>query len=144
MGIHHLDLVVTSLERSVAAVDGLPAEIVYAGSYARGIWRSPDGGATWGAERRLSPFVAASAVTGLIGCQIRTDSRGTVYVFWEQNPQPRTGTMMMTRSFDGGRSFEAPRAVAHFVQSGRLDPLTGLFTFDGVAGARTAATTVGG
>ena len=99
--------------------------------------RSTDGGATWGAEKRLSPFVAASAVTGLIGCQIRTDSRGTVYVFWEQNPQPRTGTMMMTRSFDGGRSFEPPRAVAHFVQSGRLDPLTGLFTFDGVAGART-------
>ncbi len=99
--------------------------------------RSTDGGATWGAERRLSPFVAASAVTGLIGCQIRTDSRGTVYVFWEQNPRPRAGSMMMTRSFDGGRSFERPRAVAHFVQSGRLDPLTGLFTFDGVAGART-------
>jgi hypothetical protein len=101
--------------------------------------RSTDGGATWGAEKRLSPFVAASAVTGLIGCQIRTDSRGTVYVFWEQNPQPRTGTMMMTRSFDGGRSFEPPRAVAHFVQAGRLDPLTGLFTFDGVAGARTGS-----
>jgi hypothetical protein len=99
--------------------------------------RSTDGGATWGAERRLSPFVAASAVTGLIGCQIRTDSRGTVYVFWEQNPRPRAGAMMMTRSFDGGRSFERPRAVAHFVQPGRLDPLTGLFTFDGVAGART-------
>jgi hypothetical protein len=101
--------------------------------------RSTDGGATWGAERRLSPFVAASAVTGLIGCQIRTDSRGTVYVFWEQNPRPRAGSMMMTRSFDGGRSFERPRAVAHFVQPGRLDPLTGLFTFDGVAGARTGS-----
>jgi hypothetical protein len=29
------------------ALDPVDPEVVYAGSYARGIWRSPDGGATW-------------------------------------------------------------------------------------------------
>jgi hypothetical protein len=35
-------------------------EIVYAGSYARGVWRSPDGGATW---TQIKPSLAANVIT---------------------------------------------------------------------------------
>ena len=49
--------------RGVRALELDPAnpEIVYAGSFARGIWRSPDGGATW-AQIKAS-LNAASALS---------------------------------------------------------------------------------
>ncbi len=104
--------------------------------------RSTDGGATWSRNLALSPFVTGTALTGVIGCQIHTDSRGVVYVFWEANDQPDHGTLEMVRSFDGGRSFTPPRSVARFVEIGKVDPAhvaTGdpRFTIDGLAGART-------
>jgi len=48
--------------RGVRALDLDPAnpEIVYAGSYARGIWRSPDGGATWA---QIKPSLNPAVIT---------------------------------------------------------------------------------
>ncbi len=99
--------------------------------------RSTNGGATWSAPKQLS---AAADITyvGRQGTMIRTDSKGTVYVFWEGlDPTTKTNVQFMTRSFDGGRSFARPRIVARVVDVGRVDPVSGDLTFDGVAGART-------
>jgi hypothetical protein len=41
------------------ALDPTNPEIVYAGSYARGIWRSPDGGATW---TQIKPSLNAAVI----------------------------------------------------------------------------------
>ena len=43
------------------ALDPLDPNVVYAGSYARGVWRSPDGGATWAQIK--TPLVNTAAVT---------------------------------------------------------------------------------
>ena len=42
------------------ALDPTNPEIVYAGSYARGVWRSPDGGATW---VQIKPSLNAAVIT---------------------------------------------------------------------------------
>ena len=66
---------------------------------------------------------------------MRTDSRGTVYVFWQGgDPRTRQNTIFLARSFDGGHRFERPRPIATFEECGQVDPVGG-FTFDGVAGA---------
>lgn len=101
--------------------------------------RSPDGGATWSAPRQLSPAANSGSVGGRQGVIIRTDSKGRVYVFWE-GVDPRTGrgsVQLMTRSTDGGRSFEKPNVIAPVVDVGVYDPASGDTTFDGVLGART-------
>lgn len=43
----------------------------------------------------------------------------------------------MTRFFDGGKTFETPRAVASVVDVGVFDPVQADVVFDGVTGART-------
>jgi hypothetical protein len=81
---------------------------------------------------------------GQSGCTIRTDSDGTVYVFYEQFQSPFTflpphGTHMLVKSFDGGLSWTRPLSLY-----GITDPC---FRFsndgagdrcveDGLAGAR--------
>jgi hypothetical protein len=67
---------------------------------------------------------------------MRTDSKGTVYLFW-QDAQKGKSIHVMARSFDGGAKFERSRTVANVVDVGAFDPVQGSFTFDGVAGART-------
>jgi hypothetical protein len=42
----------------------------------------------------------------------------------------------MTRSFDGGRSFDKPQVVTYFDETGLPDANSGSLTFDGIAGAR--------
>jgi hypothetical protein len=100
------------------------------------IARSTDGGDTWSNPLKLSR-AAATFFTGVQGCTIRTDSRGIVYVFWTDWLTARKGFQMVARSFDGGRTFTNAERVAPFVEVGKVDPVTGGFTFDGVAGART-------
>ena len=93
--------------------------------------RSTDGGNTWDGQQQLSPAVDNSQIGERQGCAIRTDSRGTVYVFWiGTEVQTGQNVLFMTRSFDGGAGFERPRVVAS------VEPV-GLPDFDGILGART-------
>jgi hypothetical protein len=97
--------------------------------------RSSDGGNTW-RQRQLTAATNNIVGFGRQDCGVRTDSRGTVYVFWQGgDPRTRQNTIFLTRSSDGGHTFERPRRIATFEECGQLDPVGG-FTFDGVAGAR--------
>jgi hypothetical protein len=100
------------------------------------ISHSTDGGDTWSNPIKLSRS-AATLLTGVQGCTIRTDSQGTVYVFWTDWKTARRGAQMMARSLNGGRTFTRAVPVARFVEVGRIDPVQKIFSFDGVAGART-------
>lgn len=103
--------------------------------------RSTDGGSSWSDPVKVFNAIP-TAFTGPSGCTLRTDSRGTLYVFWFQDNFPKASQQMFARSFDGGRTFSEPRAVASVIDVGKLDPVhvangDPRFTFDGIAGART-------
>jgi hypothetical protein len=108
---------------------GLPEPIV--------VNSSSDGGDTW-TTRQVSPSVNNGTIGGRQDCAVNTDSKGTVYVFWDGiDPQTKTLAIFMIRSFDGGKSFARPaQVVTHIVTTGLRDPQSGDLTFDGVAGAR--------
>lgn len=101
--------------------------------------RSTDGGDTW-VQMQISwasnTGVGAGRSGGRQGCVVRTDSKGTVYVFWTGSFQGQ-GVQWLSRSFNGGANFEQPRAITTVVEVGGFDPVQGRFTFDGIAGART-------
>ena len=102
---------------------------------------STDGGSSWSNPVKVFNAIPTT-FTGPSGCTLRTDSRGTVYVFWFQDNYPNTSQQMFARSFDGGVTFGEPRTVASVVDVGALDPVhvansDPRFTFDGIAGART-------
>ena len=109
-------------------IGGLPEPIV--------VNSSADGGDTW-ITRQLSPSVNNNTIGGRQDCAVNTDSKGTLYVFWDGiDPKTKTLAIFMIRSFDGGQSFERPaRVVTHIVTTGLRD-FTGDLTFDGQAGAR--------
>jgi hypothetical protein len=97
---------------------------------------SSDGGDTWG-QTQLSAATNNILGFGRQDCQVNTDSKGTVYVFWQGgDPRTRQNTIFMARSFDGGKHFERPpRAAATFDGCGLFEPIGGT-SFDGLAGAR--------
>jgi hypothetical protein len=89
---------------------------------------STDGGTTW-AERHVSK--ASARKGGRAYCLVRTDSEGTVYVFWNEKFFDDRELVTLTRSFDGGRSFERPHPILDAVHCGTLQE----FAIDGVMGA---------
>jgi hypothetical protein len=110
-------------------VGGLPEPIV--------VNSSSDGGDTW-ITRQVSQAANNNAVGGRQDCAVNTDSKGTLYVFWDgTDPQTKTDAIFMVKSFDGGKTFVRPATiVTHFDQTGLRDPESGDLTFDGVTGAR--------
>jgi hypothetical protein len=104
--------------------------------------RSTDGGDSW-TKLTLVNIPGSSSgkfslVSGHSGCTIRTDSTGTVHVFWLGWDQKLKQQGIYTaRSLDGGASFEEPRRLFLSVNTGILDPVLGRTTMDGIAGARS-------
>jgi hypothetical protein len=106
---------------------------------------SRDGGDTW-AQQNVSPaHNVAPKRWGQSGCTIRTDSRGVVYVFYEQfqNPAkvgvPPIGTHFLVKSFDGGATWTKPMALQTVVDpcfALNFDGTSLRCVEDGLAGAR--------
>ena len=100
---------------------------------------SHDGGSTW-KQHPISSAANNSQRNPLDGCTIRTDSRGTAYVFGVGTSVTggRQPFEFMARSTNGGANWSQPQPVAGPVsQPGAFDPVQGRPVIDGVAGARS-------
>jgi hypothetical protein len=104
------------------------------------VYASTDGGTTWGGPVQVSSATDNSQTGGRQDCALRTDSHGTVYVYWDGFVgNTGVGAIFQARSFDGGRHFEKARTIATFTPCGIFDPPNGTLSFDGIAGARTGS-----
>lgn len=100
---------------------------------------STDGGTTW-TQHQLTAAANNAQRNPMDGCTVRTDSAGVVYVFGvgSSSSANHQAFEFMSRSFDGGQSWERPAPVVGPVtQPGIVDPVIGRPTIDGIAGARS-------
>ena len=78
------------------ALDPSSPDIVYAGSYGRGVWRSPDGGATW-AQVKASLNAADSSMRPELAVASLPDGKTRMYVYEGASGSP---TSRLFRSDD--------------------------------------------
>ncbi len=99
--------------------------------------RSTNGGNTWTDTQVTYAAANAPGRFGQTGCTIRTDSHGTVYVFYMQFTTGLTAYQDVVKSFDGGVNWTRPqRLFAVNDMFYRFDPVEGRYVFDGIAGTR--------
>ena len=100
---------------------------------------SHDGGTTW-SQHQITAAANNGQRNPADGCTIRTDANGTAYVFGvgTVSAQGHDAFELMSRSTNGGNTWETPRPVAGPVtQPGVFDPGLGRSVIDGIAGARS-------
>jgi hypothetical protein len=100
---------------------------------------SHDGGSTW-TQRPISAAANNGQRNPADGCTVRTDSRGTAYVFGVGTVSSAGGQPfeLLSQSANGGQTWSTPRPVVGPVtQPGAFDPVQGSAVIDGVAGARS-------
>ena len=115
-----------------------------AGGQSMFVATSRDGGDTWSNKKVAGGSAVAPRRWGTSGCTIRTDSQGTVYVFYEQFQSPfffanPISTQFVVRSFDGGVRWTRPVAIGTEHDPCPILQFDGSFrrcVMDGVAGAR--------
>ncbi len=96
---------------------------------------SSDGGITW-TQHQISRAANNGQNNPPDGCTIRTDSHGVVYVFGIGSGPNKSVGELLSRSFDGGQTFEPFRFLFPVVKPGVFDPALGRPTMDGISGAR--------
>jgi hypothetical protein len=96
--------------------------------------RSTDGGDSW-TVKQVSPAADNGINSQPDGCTVRTDSKGTVFVFGIATRGGQTYTAMY-RSTDSGEHWRGPTLVAPVTEPGIFDPVLGRPVMDGIAGAR--------
>src|SRR4051812_21898193 len=100
---------------------------------------SHDGGTTW-EQHQVSAAANNGQRNPTDGCTVRTDSKGTAYVFGvgTVSAQGHDAFELMSRSTNGGSTWSKGTPVAGPVnQPGAFDPVQGRPVIDGVAGARS-------
>jgi hypothetical protein len=96
--------------------------------------RSTDGGDRWNTTQVSN--ATNNPTHGQQDCWIRSDSQGVVYVFWQAIKANTGRAIYMTRSFNGGKTFDQNQIISSYTPTGLIDPVSGDRTFDGLAGAR--------
>jgi hypothetical protein len=105
---------------------------------------SRDGGVTWSQSTAIDAGYEAATQPGYsrVGCTVRTDSHGKVYLFsYQQPPQapgaPVTGQEVMVTSTDGGSTWSAPvKLFDANDQCAGFEPSIFRCVLDGVGGER--------
>jgi hypothetical protein len=110
------------------ALDPVNPEILYAGSYARGVWRSPDGGATWvQIKPSLNPAIIQTRPN--LAVTLLPNGKTRMYVFeGNTNTQGNTSNANSSRLF---RSDDVATGSPVFTDMSSADPANPGFAFRG-------------